>query len=102
MQVVAAPSEKYGEEVAAFVILHDWADLTPEDVRDYCRGRIAWHKIPRYVGMVSEYPLTASGKVKKNILRQQAAELVATEAERTRDELMGEMERERERDPEMR
>lgn len=77
IQVVAAPSEKYGEEVAAFIIPHNWADLTPEDVRDYCRGRIAWHKIPRYVVMVDEYPLTASGKVKKNVLRQQITDLVA-------------------------
>jgi fatty-acyl-CoA synthase len=76
VQVVAAPSEKYGEEVAAFVIPRSGADVTPEDVRDFCRGRIAWHKIPRYVALVDAFPLTASGKVKKFMLRKEAAKLV--------------------------
>lgn len=75
VQVVAAPSQKYGEEVAAFVILKPGADITPDDVRDFCRGRIAWHKIPRYVVLVDSFPLTASGKIKKFELRAQAAEL---------------------------
>ncbi|MDL2317376.1 AMP-binding protein [Desulfovibrio sp. OttesenSCG-928-A18] len=82
VQVVAAPSEKYGEEVAAFIIPRAGADITPEDVRDFCRGRIAWHKIPRYVALVESYPLTASGKVKKFELRKLAAELVAAKEER--------------------
>ena len=80
VQVVAAPSDKYGEEVAAFVIPKPDADVTPEDVRDFCRGKIAWHKIPKYVVLVEEYPLTASGKVKKFELRKTAAAL-AKEAE---------------------
>ena len=75
VQVVAAPSDKYGEEVAAFVIAKPDADITPEDVRDFCRGKIAWHKIPRYVELVKEFPLTASGKVKKFELRKMAKEL---------------------------
>ncbi|MDL2266746.1 AMP-binding protein [Desulfovibrio sp. OttesenSCG-928-G15] len=84
VQVVAAPSEKYGEEVAAFVIPRPEADITPEDVRDYCRGKIAWHKIPKYVALVEEYPLTASGKVKKNELRKLAADIVAKEGQAAR------------------
>ena len=79
VQVVSAPSEKYGEEVAAFVIPKPDADLTPEDVRDFCRGKIAWHKIPRYVALIEEFPLTASGKIKKFELRKQAEELVRAE-----------------------
>lgn len=75
VQVVAAPSDKYGEEVAAFVIPRPDADVTPEDVRDFCRGKVAWHKIPKYVALVDEYPLTASGKVKKFELRKIAVEL---------------------------
>lgn len=75
VQVVGAPSDKYGEDVAAFVIVRPGSDLTPEDVRDFCRGKIAWHKIPKYVDLVTEYPLTASGKVKKFELRKMAAVL---------------------------
>ena len=84
VQVVAAPSDKYGEEVAAFVILRPEAGLTPEDVRDFCRGRIAWHKIPRYVALVNEFPLTASGKVKKYELRKLAAEMAREKGAFTR------------------
>jgi len=73
VQVVAAPSDMYGEEVAAFIIPRPEADITTEDVRDFCRSKIAWHKIPRYVALVEEYPLTASGKVKKYELRKLAA-----------------------------
>ncbi|MDR0339680.1 MAG: AMP-binding protein [Desulfovibrio sp.] len=75
VQVVACPSEKYGEEVAAFVIPRPGVDIAPEDVRDFCRGRIAWYKIPRHVVMVDAYPLTASGKVRKNELRTMAAKM---------------------------
>jgi fatty-acyl-CoA synthase len=49
--------------------------MTAEDVQDYCRGKIAWYKIPKYIAFVNEYPLTASGKVMKYKLREMAAEL---------------------------
>ncbi|MDR1719508.1 MAG: AMP-binding protein [Dysgonamonadaceae bacterium] len=65
IQVAGVPSEKYGEEVAAFIIPDEGATLTPEDVRDYCRGKIARHKIPKYVFFVDSYPLTGSGKIQK-------------------------------------
>lgn len=74
VQVVAVPSRKYGEEVGAFVIPRPGADLLPEDVRDYCRGKIAWFKIPKYVAVVESFPLTASGKIQKYKLREMAAE----------------------------
>ena len=75
VQVVGVPSRKYGEEVGAFIIPRPGVDIAPEDVRDFCRGRIAWHKVPRYVTMVNSFPLTASGKVQKYLLREKAAEL---------------------------
>jgi len=65
VQVAGIPSEKYGEEVGAFIILHEGATLTEDEVRDYCRGKIARHKIPKYVLFVEEYPLTGSGKIQK-------------------------------------
>jgi fatty-acyl-CoA synthase len=75
VQVVGVPSRKYGEEVGAFVKLKGKTEISPEDVRDFCRGRIAWHKIPRFVSFIDDYPMTASGKIQKYKLRELAAEL---------------------------
>ncbi len=77
VQVVGAPDEVFGEAVAAFVILHPDADVTPEDVQDFARAKIAPYKVPQYVWMIDEYPLTASGKVQKYILREMAQEKIA-------------------------
>ncbi|MDR2851121.1 MAG: AMP-binding protein [Desulfovibrio sp.] len=74
VQVVAVPSRKYGEEAAAFVIPRPGSDMLPEDVRDFCRGKISWHKIPKYVALVDAFPLTASGKIQKYKLRELAAQ----------------------------
>ncbi len=74
VQVVGIPSQKYGEEVGAFVILKEEANVLPEDVRDFCRGQISWYKIPRHVAIVDSFPMTASGKVQKYILREGASD----------------------------
>jgi fatty-acyl-CoA synthase len=73
VQIVGVPSRRFGEEVAAFVIRKDGASITEDDVKDYCRGRIARFKVPAFVAFVDHYPLTASGKVQKYLLRQTAA-----------------------------
>ena len=73
VQVVAVPSRKYGEEVGAFVIPRPGVDIRPEDVRDFCRGKIAWFKIPTDVEIITGFPLTASGKIQKYKLREMAA-----------------------------
>ncbi len=75
VQVVGVPSYKYGEEVGAFIITKPNHEVLPEDVRDYCRGKIAWHKVPRYITTVESYPLTGSGKIQKFKLREMASEL---------------------------
>jgi fatty-acyl-CoA synthase len=75
VQVAGVPSRKYGEEVGAFIILRKDVEMAPEDVRDFCRGQIAWHKIPKYIAFVKEFPLTTSGKVQKYKLRELAAKL---------------------------
>ena len=54
----------------AFVILHQDAAVNEEDIRDYCRGKISRFKIPKYVFFVDSYPMTSSGKIKKNVLRE--------------------------------
>jgi fatty-acyl-CoA synthase len=76
VQVAGIPSEKYGEEVGAFVILYEDAKLTTEEVRDFCRGKIARHKIPKYVLFVKEYPLTGSGKIQKFKLKDMGLKLL--------------------------
>ena len=75
VQVVGVPSKKYGEDTGAFIILQPGADLTAEDVQDFCRGKIAWFKIPKYINFTDQYPLTASGKIMKYKLREQAGQL---------------------------
>jgi len=72
VQVVGIPSIKYGEEVGAFVILKEGSDCAPEDVKDFCRGQISRYKIPKYVAMVDAFPMTASGKVQKYLLKDNA------------------------------
>ena len=75
VQVVGAPSLKYGEQCAAFIILQPGAELREADILDFCRGKIAWYKIPKFIAFVDAYPMTASGKIQKFKLRQRAAEL---------------------------
>ena len=75
VQIVAMASPRYGEDVAAFIIPNGSVVFTPEDVRDYCKEKIARYKIPRYVFFVNEYPLTGSGKIQKFKLREMALEL---------------------------
>ena len=70
VQVVGLPDERYGEEVCACVCLKPGTVLTEEVVREFCRGRIAHYKVPRYVVFVDEYPTTVTGKVQKFKLRE--------------------------------
>jgi len=76
VQVAGVPSNKYGEEAGAFIILHEGAQLTEEDVRDFCRGKIARHKIPKYVFFMETYPMTGSGKIQKYKLKDLSLELL--------------------------
>jgi len=75
VQVVGVPSAKYGEEVCAFVILKDGSSCSPQDVIDFCRGKISRYKVPKCVAFVDGYPMTASGKIQKFKLREEAARL---------------------------
>ena len=76
VQVVGVPSEKYGEEVGAFIILKDGVSSDAGEVQDFCRGQISRHKIPKYVFFVKEYPATGSGKIQKYKLREMSLEMV--------------------------
>ena len=74
VQVVGIPDERYGEEIAALVIAREHGTIDAEDVREFCRGKIAHYKIPRYVISVDEFPMTVTGKIQKFKLRDQAIE----------------------------
>jgi fatty-acyl-CoA synthase len=72
VQVYGVPDRKYGEQVMAAVILKKGMEMTEDEVRDFCRGKIANYKIPKYVKFVDSYPMTASGKIQKFKMRDMA------------------------------
>jgi fatty-acyl-CoA synthase len=72
VQVIGVPDERYGEELMAWVIPRPGASLDQEQIRGYCQGKIAHYKIPRYVKLVDEFPMTVTGKVQKFKMREQA------------------------------
>ncbi|HEY3727816.1 MAG TPA: AMP-binding protein [Solirubrobacteraceae bacterium] len=74
VQVIGVPDERYGEELMAWIIPRGDATLDVEGLRAFCDGRIAHYKVPRYVKLVSEFPMTVTGKVQKFKLREQAIE----------------------------
>jgi fatty-acyl-CoA synthase len=74
VQVVGVPDERYGEELVAWIIPRSGATLDRDGVDEFCRGRIAHNKIPRYVRLTEEFPMTVTGKVQKFKLREQAIE----------------------------
>jgi len=74
VQVVGVPDLKYGEEVMAWIKLQEGQAATVEEIRDFCRSRIAHYKIPRYVKFVDEFPMTVTGKIQKYKMRQAAIE----------------------------
>jgi fatty-acyl-CoA synthase len=70
VQVIGVPDTKYGEEVCAWVRLHDGHPATVDEIREYCRGQIATYKIPRYVRFTTEFPMTVTGKIQKYRMRE--------------------------------
>jgi fatty-acyl-CoA synthase len=72
VQVIGVPDAKYGEEIMAWVKLRDGETATTEELREYCRGRVAYYKIPRYVKFVDVFPTTVTGKIQKFVMREQS------------------------------
>lgn len=68
------PSKKYGEEVCACVILKEGEDMTEDEIKAYYKENVAFFKIPKYVWIMDEFPMTASGKIQKFVLRDMAVE----------------------------
>ena len=74
VQVVGVPDARYGEELMAWIVPRDGAEIDQEASRTFCQGKIAHFKIPRYVRRVDEFPMTVTGKVQKFKLRERAIE----------------------------
>ena len=74
VQVIGIPSKKYGEEVCACVVLREGSNITEDDIKEYYKQRIAFFKIPKIIWFMEEFPMTASGKIQKFVLRDQAVE----------------------------
>jgi fatty-acyl-CoA synthase len=79
-QVIGVPDERYGEELMVWVRMKEGATpLTAESVRDFCAGKLAHYKIPRYVHIVDEFPMTVTGKIRKVEMRETAVKLLNLE-----------------------
>jgi fatty-acyl-CoA synthase len=76
-QVIGVPDAKYGEELMAWIRMRPGASpLTAEAVREFCTGKLAHYKIPRYVHIVDEFPMTVTGKVRKVEMRKMAVDIL--------------------------
>jgi fatty-acyl-CoA synthase len=74
VQVIGVPDPKYGEEITAWIKLKPGEQLTEEEVKAFCKGKIAHYKIPRYVKFADVFPMTVTGKIQKFLMRQQSTE----------------------------
>jgi fatty-acyl-CoA synthase len=73
-EVVGVPDPKFGEEVAAWIKLHEGQTASESEIREFCKGRLAHFKIPTYIRFVDEFPMTVTGKVQKYLIRESMAE----------------------------
>jgi len=71
-QVIGVPDERYGEQIMAWVQLSPGEELTEDQLKEFCRGKIAHFKVPQYVRFVSEFPMTVTGKIRKVEMREKS------------------------------
>ena len=83
VQIIGVPDAKYGEQVCAWIRLHDDETATAEEIREFCRGQIAHYKIPHYVKFVDGFPMTVTGKIQKFLMREQMVEELGLEDQAT-------------------
>jgi fatty-acyl-CoA synthase len=72
VSVIGVPSERYGEEVMAWITPKEGEQISEEEVLEYCKGRIAHYKVPRYIKFVDSFPMTVTGKIQKYLMKQTA------------------------------
>ena len=80
VQVIGVPDERFVEEVMAWVMLKPGESADTEEIREFCRGKIAHYKIPRYVKVATEFPMTVTGKIQKFRMREMAIEELGLQA----------------------
>jgi fatty-acyl-CoA synthase len=73
---VGVPDDVYGEEVMAFIKLREGSVMTESEIRNFCKGKIATNKIPKYIIFVDQYPVTDTGKVSKAKLKELALKML--------------------------
>ena len=83
VQVIGVPDARYGEEICAWIKLHDGHHATAEEIREFCKGEIAHYKVPRYIEFVPEFPMTITGKIQKFVMREQTIEKLGLKAAKT-------------------
>jgi len=70
VSVIGVPDEKFGEQICAWVQLKKDSIITEDEIKEYCRGKIAYYKIPKYILFVEEFPMTVTGKIRKAEMRE--------------------------------
>ena len=83
VQVTGVPDFKYGEEIIAWVSLKEDCHLADDEVREFCRGKIARYKVPRYIRFSNEFPMTVTGKVQKYKMREISIKELGLEEQKT-------------------
>jgi fatty-acyl-CoA synthase len=83
VQVFGVPDEKNGEELCAWIVLHQGEGATEDEIRDFCRGQIAHYKVPKYIRFVDELPMTVTGKVQKFAMRAEMIRLLKLAEQKT-------------------
>ena len=80
VQVIGVPDKQFGEEAMACIILKDGASCTEEEMRDFITGKLARHKVPRYIDFVDSFPMNAAGKIQKYKMREEAIQKLGLES----------------------
>ena len=79
VQVIGVPDKKYGEEIMAQIVLKEPGSMTVEEMTEYIKGRLARHKVPKYIEFVEGFPMNAAGKILKYKMREEAAKRLGLE-----------------------
>jgi fatty-acyl-CoA synthase len=79
VQVIGVPDMKYGEELCAWIKLKNGSTVTPDEIKAFCKGKIAHYKIPRYIKFADEFPMTISGKIQKFKMREMSTKELGLE-----------------------
>jgi fatty-acyl-CoA synthase len=83
VQVVGLPDKRYGEELCPWIVARPGETLTKDEIRDFCKGKIAHYKVPRYIRFVSGFPMTVTGKIQKFKIRDEMKNQLGLEDDKT-------------------